>query len=261
MLEFPDISPIAIQLGPLAIRWYSLAYILGIGGGVLLHKRTFKQIFAMTGSDQLDILTALMAGILLGGRLGYALFYNASFYLEHPEKILAIWNGGMSFHGGAIGAMVAMIWISKKHNITPWVFLDLLAVSAPIGLFLGRLANFINGELYGRVTSQPWGIVFPGGGPLPRHPSQLYEAGLEGVCLFIVLYVLHRRGKMTSGIIFGLFILCYAIIRFAIEFFREPDAHLGLLWLNLSMGQWLSLLMAAIGIAVITYRLNKPLRA
>ncbi len=252
-LLFPTIDPIAVHLGIFAVRWYSLAYIFGIIGAWLLARqmsRYSKSVFTVLKID--DFLIWATAGIVLGGRLGYVLFYNIHYFLENPLQIFAVWQGGMSFHGGLIGVIVATLLFSRLKNISPLAMGDILVCVAPIGLFFGRLANFANAELFGRVTqSVPWAMIFPNGGPLPRHPSQLYEAFLEGIVLFAVLNALwwfSPRLRNRQGFLFGLFLILYAVFRFGIEFTREPDAHLGFVFYTFSMGQILSIPMALCGL-------------
>ena len=193
-----------------------------------------------------DLTTNIVIGLLIGGRLGYVIFYDPLFYIQHPSLILAIWTGGMSFHGGAIGACFGALKFAKKNQLNILKTMDLLAICSTPGILFGRIANFINGELYGRVTTAPWGMIFPGAGPLPRHPSQLYEAIFEGIALFLIL-ILCIKFAYKQGRLFGIFLVGYSGFRFAIEFTREPDAHIGLLALNLSMGQYLSIIMFIIG--------------
>ncbi len=249
MLSYPQIDPIIFQIGPLAIRWYGLMYLLGFVAGYYLIRHLCRwRSLPLKGAEVSDLLFYCVLGVILGGRLGYVLFYDLSYYLSHPLQILAVWQGGMSFHGGLIGvAVAASVFILRKQ--LPWLLTaDVLVTAATIGLGLGRLGNFINAELWGRVTDVPWGIVFPGGGPLPRHPSQLYEALLEGVVLFVLLYFMHRR-RLTPGIPFFSFCLFYGLFRYSVEFFREPDAHIGYLWGMATMGQLLSLPMVLFGLA------------
>lgn len=255
MLTFPDISPIAFELGPLVVRWYALSYVVGILLGYrlvsLLNRRVAPPLLTEAARENLVLYAVL--GIMLGGRLGYVLFYNAAYYFQNPADILALWHGGMSFHGGFIGTLVAFFLFAGRYKIRWLSLMDLLAVAAPIGLFLGRLANFVNGELFGRVTESPLGMVFPRGGPLPRHPSQLYEAGLEGALLFVILILLATRTSALKrpGLLGGVFVAGYGVARFTVEFFREPDVQLGLLAGGLSMGQLLCLPMMAVGLFLI----------
>lgn len=257
-LDFPQIDPVALAIGPVQIRWYALAYITGILLGVLYIKRVLlrgvDEIVRPNKNDIDDFVNWAIIGIILGGRIGYCLFYNPSYYLSNPTHIIRIWEGGMSFHGGFLGVVLATIIFSLKNKINMLRLADILACTAPIGLFFGRVSNFINGELYGRVTDAPWGIVFPHAGDLPRHPSQLYEAGLEGLLLFAVLFVCSRikAVKDRSGLLAVLFIIGYAISRMVVELFREPDSHIGFLAYGVTMGQVLSggMILGAIGLFV-----------
>jgi len=258
VLPFPAIDPIALQIGPLAIRWYALAYVAGILIGWWYLKR-------LVGLDRLwggrprpnvaeldDFVLWATLGIVLGGRIGYVLFYNPAHYLAHPEEIPMVWGGGMSFHGGFLGVVAAMALFTRKKRFPLLTLFDLVAAAAPIGLFFGRIANFINGELWGRAADVPWAMVFPHGGILPRHPSQLYEAALEGVVLFAVIGHLVFRTELLRrpGVIAGLFAAGYGLARFTVEYFREPDVQLGYLWGFITMGQILSLPMVAAGAAL-----------
>jgi phosphatidylglycerol---prolipoprotein diacylglyceryl transferase len=249
-IAFPEIDPIIFEIGPFAIRWYALAYIAGLVIGWRLMMR-FARTPGSTVTDQNvdDFLVWATLGVILGGRLGYVIFYKPEYYLFNPTEILMVWQGGMSFHGGFIGVMVATILFTRAKKIPLMDFADLLATVAPIGLFFGRLANFINAELYGRTTDVPWGVIFPGGGDLPRHPSQLYEALLEGLLLFIIMLVLRKTVLVKKpGFLTGVFFLGYALTRGSVEFFREPDAHLGFLAGGFTMGQFLSVPMILIGL-------------
>ena len=258
VITFPVIDPVALSLGPVMIRWYALAYVVGLLLAIWYSKRLVTNAALWpdakphTTPAQLDdLLLWSTLGVLLGGRLGYVLFYNPAYFAQHPAEILQMWNGGMSFHGGFLGVVVACYLYGRKHGIGMWQLLDLGAASVPIGLLLGRLANFINAELYGKVTDVPWAMVFPGGGPDPRHPSQLYEAGLEGIILFLaVRYATHSLKCLPrTGIASGIFATGYALSRIIVEFAREPDAHIGYLtggWLT--MGMILSLPLLGVGI-------------
>ncbi len=250
-LPFPEIDPVAIQLGPLAIRWYALAYIAGIVlGWRLIGWLDKKQPQSMLSKKQLDDMIMWgVFGVVLGGRLGYVLFYNLEYFVANPADIFKTWQGGMSFHGGALGVILGFYLFAHLQKIPYLRLMDLVCCAVPIGLFLGRLSNFANGELYGRVTDASWGVVFPHGGSLPRHPSQLYEAALEGAVLFIVLFYLARYTKALQrpGFIGGAFLAGYGVSRFLVEFVREPDEHLGLLALGMSMGQWLCVPMMLVG--------------
>jgi phosphatidylglycerol:prolipoprotein diacylglycerol transferase len=255
-MNFPDISPIALEIGPLVIRWYALAYVVGI---LIAYKMVTwlddRRAPLLTAKARDDVILYAVLGIILGGRVGYVLFYNFPHFLSHPTDIFAVWQGGMSFHGGLIGVLAAFYLFARRYHISWLALMDRFAVAAPIGLFLGRCANFINGELYGRVTDASWGIIFPNGGALPRHPSQLYEAALEGILLFALLFTLATRTNALArrGMLGGLFLIGYALSRFTVEFFREPDAQLGFLTFGLTMGQLLCLPMIAVGLwAVIT---------
>ena len=259
-LAFPAIDPIAISIGPIAIRWYALAYIAGllIGWQYVVYYCT-KTPKIMSKTDVDDLLFWATLGVILGGRIGYVLFYNFDYYLDNPANILKVWQGGMAFHGGFMGVIVAIILFARKRGISILAVLDAAAVATPIGLFFGRIANFINGELFGRATDAPWGMVFPNGGPMPRHPSQLYEAALEGLILFIVLFVLSRSAfvRHRPGVLGGTFVAGYGLSRIIIEFFRQPDAQLGYLVGGATMGQLLSIPMVLAGAAVIAYALKR----
>ena len=258
ILPYPQIDPVIVNIGPLAIHWYGVAYIVGILLGWLYarslvsNKGLWPNAKApMTANDLDDFLFWAAIGIVVGGRTGYILFYDLEPVLEHPLRAFEIWNGGMSFHGGLIGTTLAIIFFSRSRNINVWGLCDVIAPCVPIGLFFGRLANFINDELWGRVTDVPWAMIFPTGGPLSRHPSQLYEAGLEGIVLFIVLRLLTHRFASLKKPRFtcGAFITGYGCCRIFAEFFREPDPQLGYLYGGwLTMGMILSLPMVAVGI-------------
>jgi len=260
MLEYPNIDPVIFSVGPLSVSWYSLSYIVGIVLGCLyadyLNKKppVEKNIRVYQ-----DFLTYLVLGIIIGGRLGYILFYNLSFYLDNPSNILKVWQGGMSFHGGFVGVSIAIVIFCKQKNISLLRFFDLIACAAPIGLFFGRIANFINGELYGRVTDSYFGMVFPAGGEFRRHPSQLYEAFLEGLVLFLILFFLARftNIKEKKGFLSGVFLIGYGVSRFFIEYFREPDRHIGFVFGNFTTGQILCVPMILVGIVFIANSLIK----
>lgn len=250
MIAFPDIKPYIIKIGPLQVRWYSLMYLIGfISSYALVRYQIKKKKLPIEKTVIDDIYFYLILGLILGARLGYVLFYNFGEYLSNPLEIIAVWHGGMSFHGGLVGALIAGIYITKKKNIDPWLFADLVIVTAPIGLGFGRVGNFINAELYGRVTDVPWAMIFPGGGELPRHPSQLYEAFFEGAVLFILLWVARDKVRV-QGRITALFLILYGLIRFFLEFFREPDAQLGFVFASFTMGQLLSFLMVLAGLTI-----------
>jgi phosphatidylglycerol:prolipoprotein diacylglycerol transferase len=246
-MPYPHLDPVFLRLGPLEFRWYGLMYILAFGAAYLIIAAGVRRRgLPLDREGVADLVFTVAVGIILGGRLGYVLFYHLSYYLAHPLKLFAVWEGGMSFHGGLIGALTAGALFVRKRRLDFWQMADVGFLAGPVGLGLGRLGNFINGELYGRVTDHPWGMVFPGGGELPRHPSQLYEAVLEGPVLFLVLWWLGRRQR-PAGVVLGAFVAGYGIIRFGVEFVREPDSQLGLLAGGLSMGQLLSLPMALVG--------------
>jgi len=259
VLVHPNFDPVAIQLGPLAVRWYGLMYLVGFGLAFWLGRLRIRRAQAGGVTQALldDLLFFGVLGVVLGGRLGYVLFYKPDYYFLHPLEIPAVWHGGMSFHGGFLGVLLAVWWVARKHRLRWLEVTDFLAPLAPLALAAGRLGNFINGELYGRVTDVPWGMVFQGAGPLPRHPSQLYQFALEGVLLFAILWIYSARPRPV-GAISGAFLLGYGVLRFTAEFFREPDDFLGLLALNLSMGQWLSLPMIAGGIGMLIWAWRRP---
>jgi phosphatidylglycerol:prolipoprotein diacylglycerol transferase len=268
VIPFPHLDPVLVHLGPFAIRWYALAYIAGILLGwayarVLIRSEPLWGGKApLTVLDFDDFVLWVTLGIILGGRTGYVLFYNPEHFAAHPLEIVQLWNGGMSFHGGFTGCVVAVVLFASKRDIPILSLGDITCAVGPIGLFLGRIANFINGELWGRAAEVPWAMVFPGGGPLPRHPSQLYEATLEGLVLLGVLALLMRAGALKRpGLIIGAFAVVYAIARTGSEFFREPDAQLGFLWGGLTMGMLLSLPLLLAGIGFIVYARKHPLRA
>jgi phosphatidylglycerol:prolipoprotein diacylglycerol transferase len=250
-IPFPMIDPVLIQIGPFAIRWYALAYIAGI----LLAWR-YMLVLAQRASsgpgerDIDDFVVWATLGVVLGGRLGYVLFYQSDYYLANPLQIFFVWQGGMSFHGGVLGVVAALVMFALRRGVGLLALSDLLACATPIGLFFGRLANFVNAELWGRPSDLPWAMVFPRGGPLPRHPSQIYEAALEGVVLFFVMLALWRvaRLRVRHGFLTGAFLCGYGVARMIGELFREPDAQLGFLWSGVTMGQLLSLPMIVAGL-------------
>lgn len=255
-IQFPNIDPVAIRLGPLAIHWYALAYLGGILLGWAYAEILKKRHYPHWPKDLIgDAIAWATIGIIAGGRLGYVLFYKPLFYLEHPLQIFMVWHGGMSFHGGFLGVLIALWIFGRKHGVNPWCLLDIGACITPIGLFLGRIANFINGELYGRATDVPWAIIFPNSDGQPRHPSQIYEALSEGLLLFIMMFFMQRSTNMMRkpGMASGVFLILYGCYRFIMEYFREPDDFLGLLNLGLSMGQWLSAPMLVCGIILCLY--------
>lgn len=260
-MTFPEIDPVIFSLGPLQVRWYGLMYVLGFCATYFLVKKQIQDRGATQLEKQFENLNfILILSVVLGGRLGYVVFYNFSYYLQHPLEILATWHGGMSFHGACIALIAAGWFFCKSKKLDFWKTADIYAVTIPIGLGLGRIGNFINGELYGRVTDVPWGIVFPGGGPYPRHPSQLYEALLEGIILFSLLWALKGKTYGDSknsynrnwphGTMFAIFLSGYGIFRFIIEYFREPDPQLGYLYSTVTMGQLLSSCMILGGVAL-----------
>jgi phosphatidylglycerol:prolipoprotein diacylglycerol transferase len=268
LIAFPQFDPVAIAFGPIVIRWYALAYIFGIVLGWLYARSLLKNEKLWDGPAPMsltqldDFILWVTVGIIVGGRTGYVLFYNLPFFVQHPAEIFELWKGGMSFHGGFMGCVVAVIWFARANNVSILSLGDLTTAVAPIGVGLGRLANFINSELWGRAAdpSLPWAMIFPNGGPLPRHPSQLYEAGLEGVLLFTILAVMVRLGALKRpGLILGSFIAIYGLARIAGEHFREPDPQLGFLWGGLTMGMLLSVPMIIAGVIMIvmTWR-RKP---
>ncbi len=247
-LIYPAIDPVAFQIGPLIVRWYGLAYVVGFIGAAYILRR-LNRIWEIGISDdhQIDIVLAAVIGVIVGARLGYVLFYGGAEYFREPLRVFATWDGGMSFHGGLAGILLAGWFVSRRIGVSFLTLADLGAVGAPIGFLLGRITNFVNGELWGRVTDAPWGMVFPTGGPLPRHPSQLYEAFLEGLVLLLVLLWLSRR-KRAEGLIFGTLLAGYAAFRIMVEFVREPDLQLGFIAGPFTMGQLLSLPMLAVGV-------------
>ena len=253
-LPFPVIDPVLIEIGPFAIRWYALAYVFSILLGWRYTRALAAQKLSPVTPAMLDdFVSWAVLGIVLGGRIGYVVFYNAAYYIDHPLQAFEVWHGGMSFHGGLIGVILAIALFARSRGLRFFHLTDAIAAATPIGLFFGRLANFINGELFGRETDVPWGMVFPGGGPNPRHPSQLYEAALEGLLLFAFLAVVAWRfqGLRRPGLISGLFLVGYALCRLSVEFVREPDQQLGFLFGGVTMGQLLSLPMLAFGIAFV----------
>ena len=252
-----NFDPVAFELASLEIRWYSLAYILGILFGWILAKKLFIQNIEVKNKFD-DYLTYLIIGIILGGRLGYIFIYNLSFYINNPLDIFKIWQGGMSFHGGLIGVIFATIIFAKKNNQNSFLYLDIVALVAPVGLFFGRIANFINSELYGTITNVPWAVIFVKVDNFPRHPSQLYEALLEGLFLFLILIYFKNKFSNKPGLISGLFLVFYSTFRFFVEFYRMPDEQLGYVFLNLTMGQLVSLIFIFSG--VILFYLKNEIR-
>ena len=256
-IAFPYIDPVALRLGPLAVRWYGLAYVAGIAGAWLVLRDIVRRWkLGWTFDDQLTIVLGATLGVVIGGRVGYVIFYNLGFYLAHPLQAFAIWDGGMSFHGGLAGTAVAGFVLSRMLGTPFLTLVDVASVGAPIGLFFGRLANFVNDELYGRATQVPWAVVFPAGGAVARHPSQLYEAFLEGIVLFIVLWALSRRPR-PQGFLFGVLLTGYAISRIFVEFFRQPDIQMTSLPSWVTMGQLLSVPVLVAGIWLL-WRSSRP---
>ena len=247
MFTYPNIDPVIFAFGPFQIRWYGIAYVMGLLVAFKYLDKDLTQRLKLHADQVVGLMSTFVLGILLGGRLGYVLFYDFYFYLSNPIEIVAFWHGGMSYHGAAIGAMVGMIIAAKKYGLHPYKLLDLLGIGACIGVGFGRVANFINGELFGRVTTVFWGMVFPQGGPLPRHPSQLYEAFFEGLVLFLILHVVRTRCHLKEGVLFAMYLVLYGTFRFCIEFFREPDAQLGTVFMSFSMGQLLCFVMILMG--------------
>lgn len=259
-IQFPNIDPVFFALGPVQFRWYGLMYLIGLSAAYLLIKRKATRKDLPISPDQVyDMVIFAALGVFLGGRLGYTLFYNFPYYSEHPLKIIAVWEGGMSFHGGLLGTIVALLWFSKRTGIPTYTVADLAAAVTPIGLGFGRLGNFINGELYGRATDVDWCMVFPGAGPACRHPSQLYEAGLEGLLLFTLLWIIGRRAS-PPGTVFWSFLTGYGLCRLFVELFREPDQHIGFMFSQITMGQILSVPMVVIGIVMLTWGFSKQSR-
>jgi len=247
MLNYPNIDPIIFSIGPLQLRWYGLSYVCGLLVAFKYLDHDFKVRLKLNSDQVLSVMTSIIVGVLVGGRLGYIFFYDLLFYLDNPVEMLAFWHGGMSYHGAAIGAMCGMLYSAKKFKLSPFKLLDLLGIGSCIGIGFGRIANFINGELYGRVTDSFFGMVFPRGGDLPRHPSQLYEAFLEGFVLFLILHIVKTKCDVKDGVLFVLYLIGYGFFRFVLEFFRQPDAQLGTLFMGFSMGQLLCVVMISLG--------------
>ena len=252
-----NFDPVAIQIFSIEIRWYSLAYIFGILIGwlyckkILIKDKNISKLFD-------DLISYLIIGIILGGRLGYVIFYNLEYFLSNPIEILMIWHGGMSFHGGLLGVLASTIIYAKKHNVNKFIFLDLIAGSAPIGIFLGRIANFLNSELYGRETDILWSVIFTKIDNITRHPSQIYEALLEGVILFFILFFFIKKNYLLKpGLISSLFLIFYSLFRFLVEFFRVPDEQVGLIYLNLTIGQIISLIFLSFGFYLFFIKKNE----
>ena len=252
-----NFDPVAIQIFSIEIRWYSLAYIFGILIGwlyckkILIKDKNISKLFD-------DLISYLIIGIILGGRLGYVIFYNLEYFLSNPIEILMIWQGGMSFHGGLLGVLASTIIYAKKHNVNKFIFLDLIAGSAPIGIFLGRIANFLNSELYGRETDILWSVIFTRIDNITRHPSQIYEALLEGVILFFILFFFIKKNYLLKpGLISSLFLIFYSLFRFLVEFFRVPDEQIGFIYLNLTIGQIISLIFLSFGFYLFFIKKNE----
>lgn len=247
-MQFPHIDPVFLSIGPLHFRWYGLMYVLAfIATYFIIRAEVKRKQLALTADDVADLVFYGAMGVVLGGRIGYILFYNPGFYLANPLKLFAVWEGGMSFHGGLLGVALAF-WLYARRKKIPFMTLaDMAALCAPVGLGLGRIGNFINGELYGRATDVPWGIIFPGSDGVPRHPSQLYEAFMEGLVLFFIVRLMSRRYS-APGIACWSFVAGYGLFRFIVEFFRQPDAHIGLFFGLFSEGQLLSLPMFIAGV-------------
>ena len=262
-IPFPAIDPVAISIGPFAVRWYALAYIVGLLIG-------WRYCLGLTGrpphlvarQDADDFLVWATLGVVLGGRIGYVLFYKLGYYIYHPIEALYVWHGGMSFHGGALGVTIAIVLFTRSRGIPLFAFSDIITEAIPIGLLFGRLANFINGELYGRPSDVAWAMIFPNGGPVPRHPSQLYEAFCEGILLFGLLFAAERlQARRRPGVVTGLFLIGYAAARMSGELFREPDPQLGFLIFGTTMGQLLSIPLLIAGILIIGWALREPVPA
>jgi phosphatidylglycerol:prolipoprotein diacylglycerol transferase len=264
VIPFPAFDPVLFRLGPIAVRWYALAYIVGILLGwlyartIIKHEGLWGGSPAITTADYDDFILWVTLGIILGGRLGYVLFYNPGYFAAHPLEAFELWKGGMSFHGGFLGCVLAVLLFARQRGLSILSLGDLTCAAGTIGVFLGRIANFINGELWGRPSNVPWAMVFPSGGPVARHPSQLYEAMLEGLLLFVVLTALIWRGALRRpGLILGAFALGYGLARSICELFREPDLQIGFLWGGLTMGMLLSLPLMVAGLLIILVAMRR----
>jgi len=260
MLVHPQFDPVALAIGPLKIHWYGLMYLLGFLLFIILGRYRIRQKPEAGFTREMldDALFFGVLGVVLGGRLGHVLFYAPGYYFQHPLEIMAIWQGGMSFHGGFLGVILAMAWLARKYNLSWFAVTDFIAPLVPLGLGAGRIGNFINSELWGRPTDMPWGMIFPYVDALPRHPSQLYEFALEGLMFFVVLWLYSARPRPV-GAVSGMFMIGYGLFRSFAEFFREPDeGFLGLMTLGLSMGQWLSLPMVVTGVLLLLWSHRKP---
>ncbi|MFC1770510.1 prolipoprotein diacylglyceryl transferase [Candidatus Margulisiibacteriota bacterium] len=253
MIQYPNINPTIIKLGPISLRWYGVAYIIGILGSFKFAESYFKRKLNFTSDQITNLMLYTILAIIIGGRLGYILIYDLPYYLQNPKNIFSVWQGGMSFHGGALGCFITFIIYGLIHQKNVFSMIDILGVGSTIGNILGRLANFINGELYGRITTVPWAMVFPGGGAVGRHPSQLYEAFFEGIVLFAILYLLLKWDKLKPGQLFGIYLFLYGLFRFVIEFFREPDKQMGYLFGWMTAGQLLCLVMVVSGLCLFFY--------
>jgi phosphatidylglycerol:prolipoprotein diacylglycerol transferase len=258
MLAYPAIDPVAVSIGAVKIHWYGIMYLIGFAAVYLLGQYRAKQAWSPIKPEAIeDLVTYGAMGVILGGRVGYILFYNFSAFLENPLILFKIWQGGMSFHGGMLGVFAAMAWFAKKHNCSLWQLTDLIAPIAPIGLGAGRVGNFINSELWGRPTDVPWAMIFPNGGDVARHPSQLYEAFLEGFVLFVIVWLYSQKPRPVMATT-CLAVMCYGCFRFFVEFYRLPDAQLGYLALDwVTMGQILSTPMIVIGAGLMVFAYKK----
>ncbi len=257
MIDYPNIDPVIFEIGPLSIRWYGLMYLVGFTASYMLVKYQIKKKNLNIKKEDIDSLFSYcVLGLIIGARIGYVVFYNLNYYISNPLESFALWQGGLSFHGGLIGSFAAGAYYIKKRGLDFWTIIDLFTVTAPIGLACGRFGNFINGELYGRVTDVYWGMIFPTGGPLPRHPSQLYELLFEGIVLFILLWIIKDRG-LKSGSVTSLFLVFYGFFRFFIEFFREPDVQVGYFLGFITMGQILCFVMIISGLLILFLRNKK----
>lgn len=262
-ITIPPISPVAFSVFGLDVRWYALAYIAAFVFGYLVVRHLVRapdSTFKLTKPQLDDLLTSVIVGVIVGGRLGYVLFYGLGYFLLHPLEIFALWHGGMSFHGGLLGVIIATFIFARKNQINPWRILDVMSVVAPIGLFFGRVANFINREVMGRPTDVSWGVVFDGDIPIPRHPSPIYEAMSEGVLLFLIMYCLYRYTNLRSrpGALGGIMGMCYAVFRIICEQFRAPDVQIGFLYGQwLTMGMLLSLVMFFCGLSIFVFAIRK----
>lgn len=262
MIPYPHINPDVIAIGPLHVRWYGLMYVMGfLAAYFLVQRQDRSRQMGLVGATAQDLIFYIAIGLIVGARLGYIVFYDYNeylTYLKNPLEIIATWHGGMSFHGGLLGSVIACWWFCRRRSLPFWAVVDSVTVTAPIGLGLGRIGNFINGELLGLPSNVPWAMVFPDGGPLPRHPSQLYEAILEGPVLFFLLWFLRKR-EFRDGMMIVFFLLFYGVIRFVVEFFKEPDPQIGYLFAYFTMGQLLCIAMIlASGLLAIFLRHDRP---